>query len=102
MKKQIADIAGLTPGQLSDHVVGHVQFSGRDDWEQRLYTQKEKFVAVTHAAINNVQRMWDTLTEEEKDPRKIRLNLITATSPVGVEYVKYDDLVQEGVKKAAE
>ena len=53
-------------------------------------------------ASNVLQRMLEARTAEERDPTKIKLNLDTATSSVGSAYVQYEQLVSEGVRRAAD
>jgi hypothetical protein len=46
--------------------------------------------------------MLDAPTAEERDPTKLQENLGNVTSPVGVEYVQYEELVSEGAGRAAD
>lgn len=102
LTKRINDQANLTKQQLAHLIAGDVEFPGRDEWEQRLYAQKEELVAVMRTATNVLQRMLDAPTAEERDPTKIKLNLDTTTSGVGSAYVQYEQLVSEGVRRAAD
>lgn len=102
LTNEINDSAKLTKQQLADAVAGTAQFPERNDWEKRLYAQKEKLDAARRGAINVLQRMLDSPTAEEKDPTKLQENLGNVTSPVGVEYVQYQYLVSEGAGRAAD
>ena len=101
LTKRINDQVNLTKQQLAHPIAGDVAFPGRDEWEQRLYAQKEELVAVMRTASNVLQRMLDAPTAEERDPTKLKLNLDNATSSVGSAYVQYEQLVSEGVRRAA-
>jgi hypothetical protein len=100
LSKWIRDKTDLTSRQLSDSIVGDNQFPGREDWERRMYGQKEKLVGAVRSATSIVQLMVEAPTAEQKASGKIAAN--AAVVVVQNERALYDQLVSEGVKKAAD
>ena len=89
-----------TPRQLSEAVVGENQFPGRDDWEQRLFRQKEAMLDAARAALDAIKMQMDASTQEQRlNAGKAANNLY---SDFTLEKYRYDQLVAEGVKKAAD
>jgi hypothetical protein len=88
------------PRELSEAVIGQNQFPGRDDWEQRLFRQKEAMLSAARAALDAIKMQMDASTQEQ------RLNAGKAAnslySDFTLEKYRYDQLVAEGVKKAAD
>lgn len=100
LKKLTADLANLTPRQLGESAAGDIQFPGRADWEQKLYDQKEKFVSVVRTSYNVIERGREAPTNEERAAAKLTMDRLIAD--VQGAQALYDQLVSEGVKKAAD
>jgi hypothetical protein len=100
LQKWIDDKASLKPRQLSESVAGDIKFPGRDEWEQRLFDQKEKLVAIARSAANTIQRMGDAQTADERAAARIAVDKLE--SDVRFERHLYDQLVAEGAKRAAD
>jgi hypothetical protein len=100
LERWVDEHASLKPRQLSESVAGDIKFPGREEWEQRLFDQKEKLVAVVRSAANTIQRMGDAHTESERASARIAVDKLE--SDVRFERHLYDQLVAEGAKRAAD
>ena len=89
-----------TPRELSEGVVGENQFPGRDNWEQRLFRQKEVMLNAARAALDAIKLQLDAATQEQRiNAGKAATSLY---SDFSTEKYRYDQLVAEGVRKAAD
>jgi hypothetical protein len=89
-----------TPRGLSDGVVDQNQFPGRDNWEQRLYQQKEKMITAAQACLIAAQKLTNAPTQEERNAaQKAAASLL---SDFDLESSKFNRIIAEGVKKAGE
>jgi len=95
------DLAIQTPRQLGESVAGDTQFSGRADWEQRLYEQKEKFVSAIRTSYNVIQQTREAPTLEERAAAKLAMDKVAWADVLNAK-APYDDLKIEGAKKAAD
>jgi hypothetical protein len=100
LERWVDEKAGLKPRQLSESVAGLTTFPGREEWEQRLFDQKEKLVAVVRSAANTIQRMGNAQTESERASARIAVDKLEGD--VRFERHLYDQLIAEGVKRAAD
>lgn len=89
-----------TPRELSDGVVGQNQFPGRDNWEQRLYQQKEKMIAAAQACLFAAQKLTSAPAQEERIAAQKAANKLL--SDFDNESSTYHLIIAEGIKKAGE
>jgi hypothetical protein len=85
----ISNLEGLTARQLGENIVHDVQFPDRPQWEQGLYQKKEKVVAAARAYLAVARSTSDTSLAR------------SAKYDYDFEMVGYNDLVTEGIAKAA-
>ncbi len=88
------------PRELSDGVVGENQFPGRDNWEQKLYQQKEKMIAAAQACLFAAQKLTSAPTQDEKNAAQKAANALLVD--FDMESSAYHRIIAEGLKKAGE
>jgi hypothetical protein len=89
-----------TPRELSDGAVGQNQFPGRDNWEERLYQQKEKMITAAQACLIAAQRLTGAPTQEERNAAQKAADKLLLD--FDFESSAYNRIIAEGVKKAGE
>jgi len=88
------------PRELSDGVVGENQFPGRDNWEQRLYQQKEKMIAAAQACLFAAQKLTSAPNQEERNAAQKAADALLLD--FDMESSAYHRIIAEGLKKAGE
>lgn len=91
LQDRLDDLSGKTPRQLGDGVVGNVQFPGRDRWELRLGSARDKLVS-------KIQVVLDLLRLSQPNP--IALN--NAVLDMRVAGSDYRDVQTDGYSAAAD
>jgi hypothetical protein len=89
--KAISDLESKTARQLSNEVVGDIQFVGRPDWEDRLHNQSMRLVETARmivAVANNPSGNEGTMN--------------SASWNFSLETSKFNNLKAEGIAKAAD
>jgi len=99
--KAIVDrMADRKPRELSEAVVGEIQFPGRDDWEQRLFRQTGTMLSSARSALDALQMQLNASTQDQRtNAGKAATSLY---ADFRIEKYRYDKLVAEGVRKASD
>jgi hypothetical protein len=108
-------LASKTARELGEMEVGDVQFPGRDRWESRLFSQRDKLVSATRTSVEagrkymsmpaaeNPDKRLSELTEEQRLRLQEAKNaLSTQNSIIRIERYRFDQVVNDGVRAASE
>ncbi len=106
------ELADKTARQLADLAVGDVQFPGRDRWEDTLFTQKEELVKAIRAAVFAARQRMHLLSlsegtaspskDDQVKTQEAKRAVDEQISNIRLQRFRYDQLVSEGVRAAAE
>jgi len=99
-QKLIDKLSGKTPRELSNGVVGEVQFTERDAWEARLVAKKERVLQSAQTAVDAASKINSGSTPAEKANARNAVNHIL--SDLDFEMTGYNRLVAEGIQKASD
>jgi hypothetical protein len=97
-QKIIEKLTNKTQTQLANEVVGDIQFSGRDAWEQKLYAQGQRVLKFAQNYLDRTQKL-DTIT----DPAERSAAIETAKNfewQVNVKETTYNQISADGSQKA--
>jgi len=100
LRSKIETLADLHPRELSDPIVHEIQFPGRDQWEQKLYSEKQRFVDCGRSIADVIAKVHGATTEEERKAALTAANELVAQ--LDTENSLLEHLEAEGIKKAAE
>jgi hypothetical protein len=99
-QKIIDKLANKTQTQLANEVVGDVQFSGRDAWEQQLYSQGQRVLKFAQSYLDRTKKI-----ETIKDPEERNAAIETAKDfewQANMEETEYTKISAAGSQKAKE
>lgn len=88
--KAISDLESKTARQLSNEVVGDIQFVGRPNWEDRLHDQSTKLVAAARAIV-----------AVANNPSGNEGTMNSAIWDFNLETTKFNNLKADGIAEAA-
>jgi hypothetical protein len=91
LQSKLDDLANKTPRQLGEQFAGDIQFPGRDRWEQKLSTARDRLVA-------RIQVVLDLVRSDKSTPTALN----NAAYDMRLADTEYGDVQAEGQAKAAD